>query len=224
MKSAQTGAAIREQTKSVLARIVQAYRMLAQELGRRLHAHGLLEEQTDIYFCAWPELVAVLSGQWDGRGIQELVTARKATRKAMEDLSAPDVIFDDKPQATRHTAPTGGNHLAGVAVAGGKATGTARVINHPEDGWKLQPGEIMVAPSTDPGWTPLFLQAGALIMETGGFLSHGAIVAREYGIPAVVNVPGVLHIVQDGMQVTVDGDKGRIFLHHSAAFDKPPEK
>lgn len=215
VKRAQAGAAIREETKSVLARVVQVYRMLAQELGWRLQTRGLLQEQADIYFCTWPELVAVLSGEWDGRGIRELVTAKKMARQAMEALAPPDVIFGDKPQtaAQSQAAPPTGRYLAGVAAAAGKAAGTARVINHPGEGRKLKPGEIMVAPSTDPGWTPLFFQAGGLIMETGGFLSHGAIVAREYGIPAVVNVPGVLHIVQDGMQVTVDGDDGKIFLH-----------
>jgi pyruvate,water dikinase len=70
----------------------------------------------------------------------------------------------------------------------------------------------MVAPSTDPGWTPLFLKAGAVVMETGGFLSHGAIVAREYGIPAVVNIPGVMAILKEGQTIVVDGDSGKIFL------------
>ena len=69
-------------------------------------------------------------------------------------------------------------------------------------------GEILVTPSTDPGWTPLFLRAGALVMETGGYLSHGAIVAREFGIPAVVNIPGVLDRVHDGDKLLVDGNRG----------------
>jgi len=70
----------------------------------------------------------------------------------------------------------------------------------------------MVAPSTDPGWTPLFLKAGAVVMETGGFMSHGAIVAREYGVPAVVNIPGVMKVVKEGCKVVVDGDEGKILL------------
>ena len=212
VQSAQSGAAIREQTKSVLALIVQAYRMLAQAPGKRLQDDGSISEGADIYFCTWPELMALLSGQWDGRGITTLIAKRKASRQKMETLAPPDVIYGDMPQATRKAVPATGSHLAGVAVASGRATGTARHINHPDEGRKLHPGEIMIAPSTDPGWTPLFLQAGGLIMETCGFLSHGAIVAREYGIPAVVNVPGVMQIVRDGMNVTVDGDEGRVFL------------
>jgi pyruvate,water dikinase len=74
----------------------------------------------------------------------------------------------------------------------------------------LRQGDILVAPSTDPGWTPLFLRASAIVMETGGFLSHGAIVAREYGILAVANIPGILKALQDGETVTVDGSAGRV--------------
>ena len=69
---------------------------------------------------------------------------------------------------------------------------------------------MLVAPSTDPGWTPLFLRASAVVMEVGGYLSHGAIVAREYGIPAVVNIPGLLTAIHDGDRLVVDGDRGRV--------------
>ncbi|HBV97863.1 MAG TPA: hypothetical protein DEF36_12565 [Desulfotomaculum sp.] len=74
----------------------------------------------------------------------------------------------------------------------------------------------MSAPSTDPGWTPLFLKAGAVIMETGGYVSHGAIVAREYGIPTVINVPGVMKAIQDGQIVTFDGDEGRVYINEAS--------
>jgi len=104
--------------------------------------------------------------------------------------------------------------LAGVPVAAGRASGTARLISHPDEGSRLQPGDVMVAPSTDPGWTPLFLKSSAVIMETGGFLSHGAIVAREYGIPAVVNIPGVIRVIKEGWKVDVDGDEGKVFLQN----------
>ncbi|GAB6181232.1 hypothetical protein JCM14036_25510 [Desulfotomaculum defluvii] len=102
-----------------------------------------------------------------------------------------------------------------MPVAAGKASGVARLIFHPNEGSKLQPGDILIAPSADPGWTPLFLKAGAVVMETGGFLSHGAIVAREYGIPAVVNIPGVMSIIKNGVKVVVDGDEGKVYLDQS---------
>jgi pyruvate,water dikinase len=79
-------------------------------------------------------------------------------------------------------------------------------------GARLEPGEVLVAPSTDPGWTPLFMTAGGLVMEMGGMMSHGSIVAREYGIPAVVGVPGATAAIQTGQLVTVDGGKGVVLL------------
>jgi pyruvate,water dikinase len=95
-------------------------------------------------------------------------------------------------------------------------SGRARVLRHPNEGRSLQAGEVPVAPSTDPGWTPLFLRACAMVMETGGYLSHGAIVAREFGIPAVVNIPGLLRRVEEGQLVTVDGSRGHVILEERA--------
>jgi pyruvate,water dikinase len=86
----------------------------------------------------------------------------------------------------------------------------ARIVLNPGDGANLGSGEILVAPSTDPGWTPLFLRASAIVMQTGGFLSHGAIVAREYGLPAVVNIPGILGQVHEGDWLVVNGDEGTV--------------
>jgi pyruvate,water dikinase len=90
-------------------------------------------------------------------------------------------------------------------------TAPARVIFDPHNA-QLAHGEILVAPSTDPGWTPLFLTAGGLVMEMGGAMSHGAIVAREYGIPAVVGVAGAIERIRTGQLVTVDGTAGTITL------------
>ena len=78
-------------------------------------------------------------------------------------------------------------------------------------GGRLRRGDVLVAPSTDPGWTPLFLRASAIVMESGGYLSHGAIVAREFGLPAVVNIPGIMEQLRDDEPVTVDGDRARVY-------------
>src|ERR1041384_8198582 len=92
--------------------------------------------------------------------------------------------------------------LRGAPASPGVVTGAARVIHDPA-GAHLEPGEILVAPATDPGWTPLFLTAAGLVMEMGGAMAHGAVVAREYGIPAVVGVPGATERLRDGQEVTV---------------------
>ena len=101
--------------------------------------------------------------------------------------------------------------LRGTPASPGSITGPARVILDPT-GAHLEPGEILVAPSTDPGWTPLFLTAGGLVMEMGGSISHGAVVAREYGIPAVVGVTRATERIITGQQITVDGSNGIVSL------------
>ncbi len=103
------------------------------------------------------------------------------------------------------------NTLTGVGVSPGIREGAVRVIRNPHGAY-LAPGEILVAPSTDPAWTPLFLTAGGLIMEAGGMLSHGSVVAREYGIPAVVGVPDATTRLHTGQQVRIDGTLGTVNL------------
>ena len=106
--------------------------------------------------------------------------------------------------------PDAGHCFKGVATGTGIARGKVRRLHHPAEGLALQPGEILVAPSTDPGWTPLFLKAGGLVVETGGYLSHAAIVAREFALPAVINLPGILAALADGEEVEVDGLRGEV--------------
>ncbi len=182
------------------------------EIGRRLTEKGILMDKADIFHCHWLEIYSILHEDWNGKGLQLLVNERKERRREWESLSPPDVIIEDKPQYIEQVNHGLENVLSGIGVAAGIASGIVRIISHPAEGDKLKAGDILVAPSTDPGWTPLFLRAAAIVMETGGYLSHSAIVAREYGIPAVVNIPGVLKILEDGQEIVVDGDQGKVFL------------
>ena len=102
--------------------------------------------------------------------------------------------------------------LQGIAVSPGIATGKARVITQPDDGQHVEPGEILVAPVTNPAWTPYFLPAAGVVMDMGGVLSHGAIIAREYGLPAVVNVGPASKIIRTGQTICVDGDRGTVTI------------
>ncbi|GAA3098753.1 hypothetical protein GCM10010485_41090 [Streptosporangium carneum] len=111
-----------------------------------------------------------------------------------------------EPEAVATAAPVDGA-MTGTPASAGVVTGVARVVLDPV-GAHLEPGEILVCPSTDPGWTPLFLTAGGLVMEMGGANSHGAVVAREYGIPAVVGVARATEHVVTGQVITVDGTSG----------------
>ena len=105
--------------------------------------------------------------------------------------------------------PAAAGDLTGDPVSPGVAEGPVRVVLDPR-GVRLAPGEILVCPGTDPGWTPLFLTAGGLIMEMGGVVTHGAVVAREYGLPAVVGVRQATTRLRDGQRVRVDGSSGRV--------------
>ena len=212
VKQAQAGAGLREMAKSVIVMPLEVMRVIALEIGSRFVERGIIMEPEGIFHCAWPEMFAVLSGEWDGKGLALLADERRARRAEMEALASPDLIMGETPKFTEQAARVSGNALEGVRAAAGRATGTARLVNHPNEGERLKSGEVLIAPSTDPGWTPLFLKASAIVMETGGYLSHGAIVAREYGIPAVINIAGVMKLIKDGRQVTVDGDEGKVFL------------
>ncbi|MCG5437255.1 PEP-utilizing enzyme, partial [Micromonospora foliorum] len=108
--------------------------------------------------------------------------------------------------------PAGDGTLAGVGASAGRVTGPARVVHDPGTA-HVEPGDVLVAATTDPGWTPLFLTAAALVTETGAIMAHGPTVAREYGIPAVICVPDATRTITTGQLVTVDGGAGTVTLH-----------
>ena len=105
--------------------------------------------------------------------------------------------------------------LAGNPVSAGVVEGVAHVVTDPHT-QVLSPGEILVAPFTDPGWTPLFINAAGLVMEVGGMMTHGSVVAREYGIPAVVGVLDATHRIQTGQRIRVHGDQGYVEILEAA--------
>ncbi len=218
LKKARQGMRLREDAKAALVRLLWPLRRWALAAGRRLVRRRLLEHAADVFFLTGNELAALLSRQWDGKGLPALLADRRKHRVELEQMDPPDVILGEEAQtrqaaAAPAAAPTDGRTpaLTGVGVAAGVASGPARPIRHPGEGTRLQKGDVLVAPSTDPAWTPLFLRASAVVMEVGGYLSHGAIVAREYGIPAVANAAGAMGTVSEGERIQVDGDRGLIF-------------
>ncbi len=212
ISDAQHGAGVREMNKSILVMILNPYRSMALELGDRFSSRNLIAKPSDIFFCTWMEIFSILTGKWDGMRLKALIEDRITTHEKNEKRLPPDVIHGEKPVFSEASVNASGHYLQGISAAAGKATGIARIISHPGQGNKLSQGEVLVAPSTDPGWTPLFLKASAIVMETGGYTSHGSIVAREYGVPAVINVPGAMKAIQDGQRITVDGDEGRVYV------------
>ena len=208
LAAAAQGVGLKEQSKSVYVRLMEPMRLALLEIGARMANRDLIVSREDVFHCAQCELDGVMEGAWDGRSLKGLIDDRKAIKLRHEQLPAVDVIFDDMPQQRVKSSVNHGSGLRGIGVAAGVALGTARLIKSPEEGGRLSVGDVLVAPSTDPAWTPLFLNASAIVMETGGYLSHGSIVAREYGIPAVVNIEGLFEAIKDGDQLSVDGNQG----------------
>jgi rifampicin phosphotransferase len=202
-------AGVRELPKYYIVLVLAQARQQLAAVGAQLAATDRLAAAEDVFFLDLGEAAAGLHGQ----DLRAVVTHRRQSyQRELRRRHIPRVLLSDgtEPEAATPlplTFTAGG--LVGTAASAGTVTGQARVVLDPT-GAHLQPGEILVAPSTDPGWTPLFLTAGGLVMEMGGANSHGAVVAREYGIPAVVGVPNATSLITTGQQLTVDGSSGLI--------------
>jgi phosphohistidine swiveling domain-containing protein len=195
----------RELPKYTLIRLLfTPMRELLKPVGEELAAAGRLESPDDIYFVTLDEARQAVAGA----DLREIVAARRATHdRELARRHVPRVLLSDGTDAEVALVDVPEGALRGSPASPGVVTAPARVILSPQ-GARLRPGEILVAPSTDPGWTPLFLTAGGLVMEMGGMMSHGAVVAREYGIPAVVGVAGATQRIATGEEITVDGSAG----------------
>jgi pyruvate,water dikinase len=200
---------LREAPKFHIIRLLMTpSRELLKPVGRDLAARGSVADEDDIFFLTLPEARRAAGGE----DMRQLVAARRATfERERARRHIPRILLSDGTDAEAALVSVG-EGLRGSPASPGIVSGTARVIRSPA-GARLEPGEILVAPSTDPGWTPLFLTAGALVMEMGGMMSHGAVVAREYGIPAVVGVAGATEQITTGSRVTVDGSAGTVVVH-----------
>jgi pyruvate,water dikinase len=197
-----------------LTRLIPPLRHLALELGERWAASGYIDEKEDAFFLEIDEYLEMVKSP---HPVQDQIRSRKNVYMQNKHQALPIIIRNGEEifEITTGVEETGGAGLQGIAGSPGKVTGVSRVIQGPEDFNKLMKGEILVAPITNPVWTPLFAVAGGVITEVGGILSHGAIVAREYGIPAVMSVSGATRLLHDGQRITVDGNKGLVYLEEA---------
>ena len=201
---------LRESPKFLLIVALATMREHLKVIGRQLAANKLIDQVDDVFFLDLGEVRRGLSGE----NVQPLVVVRReAYEQELKRRHIPRLLLSDgtEPEAIAGADAGVDGALIGSPASTGTVTGPARVVLDPV-GAHLEPGEILVAPSTDPGWTPLFLTAGGLVMEMGGSNSHGAVVAREYGIPAVVGVPDATHKIETGQLITVDGAAGLVSL------------
>lgn len=227
LRRARLFAGLRELPKyQVVVGLAEVRRQL-QQVGTALATAGVIAEPDDVFFLDFSEARHGLNGKRDGppdssgaadtaADLRSIVAGRReAYARELERRHVPRLLLSDgtEPEALQSgragTAPLLPGTLSGSPASAGIVSAEARVILDPV-GAHLEPGEILVAPSTDPGWTPLFLTAGGLVMEMGGPNSHGAVVAREYGIPAVVGVPDATVLLSSGQRITVDGAAGTV--------------
>ena len=190
-----------------LTRIFPLARRVLHELGQRWAKRGLIDQPDDIYFLSLDEMDEVAQHQ---DPVKDRVLEARQEFDANLRRPWPYIIRGDEEIFVQ--AETTEGDMEGVAGSPGVVSGPARVIRGPDEFGTLQRGEILVAPLTNPTWTPLFAVASAVITEVGGILSHGAIVAREYGIPAVMSVPGATNSLSDGQMITVDGNRGVVLV------------
>lgn len=205
----------RELARSTFAKLLERCRYVLLELGSRLQARHVLNHADDIFHLTMEEIHACFEHRIDATAIQFRVHDRMKKVNEWQQQSIPDLIYEGQISnntqtntntVTKSNKPTDSDYWPGIAISMASYEGIVRKITHPDQIEKLQQGEIMLAPSTDPSWLGLFLKAGGVIVETGGYLSHSAIVARELGIPTIVNIPGIMEQLEDGEFVKIDGE------------------
>ncbi len=198
----RTHLGLREAAKHYLLMGFAVLRRLLLELDRRFNLNG------GVFFLLPNELPDLIAGN----DLASTITGRKKRRQAELSLEVPPVLFSDDLDAIGRPLPVpeGAETLEGTPLSAGVAEAPALVLTHPID----PPAEpfVLICPSTDPAWVPLFARAKAVVMETGGVLSHGAIVAREFGLPAVAGLPGVTGRIRTGQRVRVDGGRGVVAI------------
>jgi phosphohistidine swiveling domain-containing protein len=224
LRRTQELAVFREQLKNLGIRRFAFVRRVLLALGQRLLEQGSLSCRDDIFFLEVSELEPVATGgapfDWRGR-----IESRRLEYETNLKLNPPRVVngrFD--PHAPGWpVANADAKLLTGIPVSPGIVTGPARVILRADDHEQVLPGEILIAPFTDPAWSPYFITAAGLVVEQGGILSHGSIVAREYGLPAVTNVASATRVIRTGDLVRVDGNRGRVSVLQRLAENRTAE-
>ena len=195
---------VRESRDHAINLALTSMRVPILTLGRALVERGAIERPNDVFFLRFSDLEAAAGDPTSN--LRALVSERRDTYEYWCNVAPPTTIGASTP---REVDP---RFVRGVAASGGIVTGTARVIMTLADAYTLRAGDILVTRATTPAWTPLFGTAAAVVTEGGGALSHCAILAREYGIPAVVGASGASVRIRDGATITVDGAKGRVFI------------
>jgi pyruvate,water dikinase len=213
---------VREAARSALIAHSGVVRRLVLNLAEQLSSVRIFVNPEHAFHLALEELLALAEGDLAGTAATERASWRRSQYEEFTRREVPEVVMQARGATSLNAAQVPasvvdatGDEWRGQVVSAGHAQGVAFLATHPNATLDMPVGAILVAPATDPSWTPAFLKAAAIVMETGGYLSHGAIVAREFGIPAVVNLPGILSALSSGDQLEVDATRGVVQRLHA---------
>jgi phosphohistidine swiveling domain-containing protein len=219
LERAREGIRFREDSHFEFMRLLPPLRSALLEMGWRLAAAGFIAEPEEIFHLRFEELETIADPQRMPSAQVARLRAAIRRRMARRDELASVKLLD---LSQVFPAPTGGVLVQGSAASPGVATGRVRVIRDATDFGTLLPGEILVCPYTNPSWTPLFSRSAAVVVDSGGVASHAAIVAREYGLPAVMGTGNATTVLTNGLLVTVDGNTGRVILAEGGDGSRRP--
>jgi phosphohistidine swiveling domain-containing protein len=211
--------ALREANRHHLMYYSEAVRTLLMRLGELLVERDLLHQVDDIFFLTINDRADLLAGST--QDWKAVIKARRTERERNAAVEVPDTIRDwetASEQTMTSDKAEGDGILAGTPISVGTVAGPVRVVRSMADWGKVMPGDILVVSVIDPGLAPLFGLAGGLIAEMGGTLSHGAIIAREYGLPTIANVEGAMARLTDGQRITLDAGSGTICIEPSPQY------
>lgn len=222
LEPAQRYAPLREDGLADVGLAYPVLRQMLREVGRRLAGAGMIEAPDDIFWLREHEVAAAATSLERGDPLEAraaVVADRKASWRAAKRVTPPLMLYRFKFHGlgiegahTPRTQADQADMLEGVAASPGRVTASASVLRGPEDFARMEAGSVLVAAITTPAWTPLFARAAAVVTDVGGPLSHGSIVAREYGIPAVLGTGSATTLIAGGQSITVDGSAGRVYL------------
>ena len=218
---AQQYAPLREDGLADVGLSYPLLRQMLREIGRRFAEASLIEQPDDIFWLTKEEVeqaaVQIDRGETSA-SLTTTIPGRKANWQAARRVTPPLMLPQLKLFGIDLVQLKAGGRrktdaaLKGVAASPGSVTGSACVVHGPEEFVQMKVGDILVAPLTTPAWTPLFARAAAIVTDVGGPLSHGSIVAREYGIPAVLGTGSATRRISSGQTITVDGSAGKVYL------------
>lgn len=192
----------RERARDAVVRYTRCLRLVVREQGRRLAERGVLDHADDVFYLTLDEAFA------QPEAVKDLVSRRRAERASLKTIRMPDVVVGTWQPEVDGEVLAVGQSISGLGVSAGVVEGRVRVLSSPDD--DIEPGDVLVAAVTDVGHTAMFGYAAAVVTDIGGSASHAAIVAREFGIPCVVDTKDATGRLPDGAWVRVDGGTGQV--------------